>query len=56
MTSDFRYTTEHIDETHILVRVYKKGCGRIYDKFIVEDYGDYNAVRDDIETRMSCYC
>lgn len=48
----FTYTTEHIDNTHILVRVYKKGSRKIYHKFIVEYYGDWNEVDNIIETTI----
>ena len=45
----FRYTTEYINDTDILVRVYKKGERKIYHKFTVSDYGDWNAVEDEIK-------
>lgn len=49
----FKYTTEHINDTHILVRVYKKGSNKIYHKFIVEYYGDWNEVQDVIDNTLN---
>jgi len=45
----FRYTTRHINDTDVLVKVYKKGQRKIHHQFVVNDYGDWNAVEDEIE-------
>lgn len=47
----YRYTTEHIDDYHVLVRIYKRGERKIYRKFVVE-YFDWNTVDDAIETMI----
>lgn len=49
----FRYTTEHINDTQILVRVYRKGQQRIFRKFTVNDYGDWNGVEARIEAVLA---
>jgi len=46
----FRYTTRHINDVDVVVRVYKSGDRRIYHKFIVQDHGDWNAVEAEIES------
>ena len=52
MSSKFRYTTEHINDEDILVRVYKKGERKICDKLFVKDYGDWNKVEHEIEQQL----
>lgn len=42
-----RYTTEHINDYEVLVRVYKGR--RIVERFTVYDAGDWNTVEDEIE-------
>lgn len=51
----FDVTTEHIDDVNVLVRVYKKGEKKIFNRFIVEDYGDWNAVEDTIEYQLKVF-
>ena len=46
----FRYTTEHINDVDVVVRVYKRGERRIFHKFVVKDFGDWNAVENAIES------
>lgn len=48
----FRYTTEHINDVDVIVRVYKRGERRIYHKFSVQDYGDWNEVEAEIEAEI----
>lgn len=48
----FRYTTRHINDVDVIVRVYKSGERRIYHKFSVQDYGDWNAVEAEIEAEI----
>ena len=52
MSNKFRYTTEHLNDTDVLVRVYKRGERRIYNKFFVKDYGDWNAVDNYIKQEL----
>lgn len=52
MSSKFRYTTEHINDNDVLVRVYRKGEKKIHDKFFVKDYGDWNRVEHEIEQQL----
>lgn len=53
---DFRYTTEHITDTDVLVRVYRKGERRIFHKFFVQDNGDWNSVEYEIESVINSLC
>ena len=55
-TMDFRYTTEHLNDEVILVKVYKKGCKRIFHKFFVIDNGDWNSVENEIENVINSLC
>ena len=48
----FKYTTEHINNEDVLVRVYEKGSRKIKDKFFVKDYGDWNKVEHEIEQQL----
>lgn len=52
MSNMYRYTTEHINDNDVLVRVYKKGERKIHEKFFVKDYGDWNAVKHHIEQEL----
>lgn len=52
MSNKFRYTTEHINDYDVLVRVYKKGEKKIHEKFFVKDYGDWNKVEHEIEQQL----
>lgn len=52
MSSKFRYTTEHINDNDVLVRVYRKGEKKIHDKFFIKDYGDWNRVEHEIEQQL----
>lgn len=52
MSDIFRYTTEHINDHDVLVRVYRKGEKKICDKFFVKDYGDWNRVEHEIEQQL----
>lgn len=51
----FRYTTEHINDVDVLVRVRKKGERKIFRKFVVNDYGDWNAVEGQIESTINSF-
>lgn len=55
-TMDFRYTTEHLADGVVLVRVYKKGERRIFHRFFVQDYGDWNSVENEIEDVINSLC
>lgn len=46
----YKYTTEHINDTDMIVRIYKGG--RLLDKFSVCDFGDWNEVACQIESRI----
>ncbi len=48
---NYKYTTEHINETDVLVKIYKGG--KLLHKFSVCDYGDWNVVEDAIESRIN---
>ena len=52
MSNKFRYSTEHINDYDVLVRVYKRGEKKIYEKFFVKDYGDWNEVEHMIEQEL----
>lgn len=52
MSNIYRYTTEHINDNDVLVRVYKKGERKVYEKFFVKDYGDWNKVEHYIEQEL----
>lgn len=49
--ASLKYTTEHINDTDVLVRVYKGG--KIIHKFTVNDFGDWNEVEDTIERTIN---
>ena len=55
-TMDFRYTTEHLADGVVLVRVYKKGERRIFHRFFVQDDGDWNSVEYEIENVINSLC
>lgn len=52
MSNMYRYTTEHINDNDVLVRVYKKGERKIHEKFFVNDHGDWNTVEHHIEQEL----
>ena len=47
---NYKYTTEHINDTDVLVKIYKGG--KLLHKFSVQDYGDWNVVQDAVETTI----
>ena len=47
---NYRYTTEHIGDYDVLVRIYKGG--KLLHKFPVHDYGDWNTIQLHIEQRI----
>lgn len=53
MNTEYTHTTEHIDNYHVLVKIYKKGTKSMIHSFVVEDFGDWNevdaAIKDAIE-------
>ena len=53
---DFRYTTEHLADEIVLVKVYKKGEKRIFHRFFVQDNGDWNSVEYEIENVINSLC
>jgi hypothetical protein len=53
---DFRYTTEHLNDDIVLVKVYKKGCKKIFHRFFVIDNGDWNSVEYEIENVINSLC
>lgn len=53
---DFRYTTEHLNDGIVLVKVYKKRERKIFHRFFVQDNGDWNSVEDEIENVINSLC
>lgn len=49
----FKYTTEHIDDYNILVKVYRQDLSDPIHKFILPDYGDWNAIEFAIEENIN---
>ena len=47
---NYKYTTEHINDVDVIVRIYKGG--KLLHKFSVCDYGDWNVVQDEIEREI----
>ena len=43
----FNVTTEHLNDVDVLCKVYWKN--KLYEKFVVQDYGDWNKVEDAID-------
>lgn len=51
-SATLHYTTEHINDIDVLVRVYRKGSCRIVHRLTVPDFGDWNAVEAHIENAL----
>lgn len=47
---DYKYTTQHLNDTDVLVKVYLSK--KKVDEFVVQDYGDWNVVEDEIDRRI----
>ena len=46
----YKYTTEHINDTDVIVRIYKSG--KFLYKFSVCDFGDWNEVEGQIQRQI----
>ena len=48
---NYKYTTEHINEVDVLVKIYKGG--KLLHMFSVCDYGDWNVIDDSIKNTIN---
>ena len=46
----YKYTIEHINDTDVIVRIYKSG--KFLHKFSVCDFGDWNEVEGQIQRQI----